>query len=214
MKTSEQINELAAALCKAQAMMKPAKKSEQNPYFKSKYADLTNVVENDRKALTDNGLAIVQGGGGVASPTTGEINAVCVTTRIVHTSGQWIEDVAGASPKDFTPQSVGAAITYLRRYEYQAMVGATAEGDDDDAESVTDHTPGGKSENNTPEGKWEVAGDLPKGYWTKRDKASLFQAFGPAVDYKAEKVDGVWKALRIPMPPATAAQAEKLAEIF
>jgi len=213
MKTSEQINELAAALVKAQAAMKPAKKSEQNPYFKSHYADLTNVVENDRKALTANGLVVVQGAG-IGATTLPEGMAVTVSTRILHTSGQWIEETAGCVPKDFSPQSVGAAITYLRRYGYQAMVGATAEGDDDDAESVTDHTPGGKSENNTPEGKWEVAGDLPKGYWTKRDKASLFQAFGPAVDYKAEKVDGVWKALRIPAASATLAQAEKVLDIF
>lgn len=138
MKTSDQINELAAALCKAQAMMKPAKKSELNPYFKSKYADLTNVVENDRKALSSNGLAVIQGASFAGKPD-GEPMAVMLTTRLIHTSGQWVEEFAGAVPKDFSPQSVGACITYLRRYGYQAMVGATAEGDDDDGESVTDH---------------------------------------------------------------------------
>ncbi len=94
MKTSEQINELAAALCKAQAMMKPAKKSEENPYFKSKYADLTNVVENDRKALTSNGLAVVQGAA-YAADSTGQPAGVFVTTRLLHVSGQWIEEAAG-----------------------------------------------------------------------------------------------------------------------
>jgi hypothetical protein len=141
MKTSEQINELAAALCKAQAMMKPAKKSELNPYFKSKYADLTNVIENDRKALSSNGLSVIQGASFAGKPD-GEPLAVMLTTRLVHTSGQWVEEFAGAVPKDYGPQSVGACITYLRRYGYQAMVGATAEGDDDDGESVTDHKGG------------------------------------------------------------------------
>lgn len=134
MKSSEQINELAAALVKAQAMMKPAKKSEDNPYFHSKYADLSNIMENDRKALTSNGLCVVQGAGIVGD--TSSLQAVTITTRLIHTSGQWIEDSAGAIPKDFGPQAVGATLTYLRRYGYSAMVGATAEGEDDDGETA------------------------------------------------------------------------------
>lgn len=129
MRSSEQIADLAKALCAAQAQMKAAKKTEANPYFKSKYADLTNVVENDRKVLSDNGLSVVQGAGF-------QDGHITLTTRLMHSSGQWIEETAGAIPKDFLPQSVGATITYLRRYGYQGMVGATAEGDDDDGESA------------------------------------------------------------------------------
>lgn len=129
MRSSEQLNELATALAKAQGQMKAAKKSEKNPYFRSSYADLANVVENDRKILADNGLSLVQGAGISDQHVT-------LTTRLMHTSGQWIEETAGATPKDMLPQSVGATITYLRRYGYMGMVGATAEGEDDDGETA------------------------------------------------------------------------------
>lgn len=134
MKTSEKINELAKALCTAQSQMKAAKKSENNPFFQSKYADLANVIENDRITLTTNGLSIVQG------PELGPDGmTVFLTTRLMHTSEQWIEATLGARPKDTLPQSVGATVTYLRRYGYMAIVGATAEGEDDDGESASPH---------------------------------------------------------------------------
>ena len=44
MKASEQINELAAALSKAQSDMGGAVKDSANPFFKSNYADLTSVI--------------------------------------------------------------------------------------------------------------------------------------------------------------------------
>lgn len=140
MRSSEQINELAVALCKAQSQMKAAKKSEKNPYFKSSYADLANVIENDRAILAANGLSVVQGAGLGGHHATGAIEAITVVTRLIHSSGQWIEETAGAVPKDFLPQSVGATITYLRRYGYMAMVGATAEGEDDDGETAQGRT--------------------------------------------------------------------------
>jgi len=134
MRSSEQIGELAKALAMAQGQMKAAKKSEKNPYFKSSYADLANVVENDRAILSANGLSVVQGACLVSKADGSE--AIGLSTRLMHSSGQWIEETAGATPKDMMPQSVGATITYLRRYGYQGMVGATAEGEDDDGETA------------------------------------------------------------------------------
>jgi hypothetical protein len=211
-KTSEQINELASALAKAQALMKPAKKSEENSYFKSHYADLANIVDNDRKALTANGLSVVQGASFAAHAVEGKepLFAVAVTTRLMHTSGQWIEETLFAVPKDLGPQAVGIVVAYLRRYGYGSMVGSTAEGEDDDGEAAEGR---GTPEGGIPSG-WEVAGDLPKSYWSKKDKATLFQSFGPAKDYKVQKIDDKWVALRLPADKATKEQAEKLAEIF
>lgn len=205
MKTSESINELASALAKAQAMMKPAKKSEENPYFKSHYADLANIVENDRKALTANGLSVVQGA------STADV--VIVTTRLMHSSGQWIEETLSASPKDMGPQAVGAVVTYLRRYGYASLVCSTAEGEDLDGEDAEGRGPDAKPEGGIPAG-WEVAGDLPKSYWAKKDKNTLFQSFGPAKDYKVQKIDDKWVALRLPADKATKEQAEKVLDIF
>lgn len=144
MRSSEQINELAAALAKAQGQMKAAKKSEDNPYFRSKYADLANVVENERKALADNGLSVVQGLSATVHNQTGDFQCVTVTTRLLHSSGQWLEDCCMAVPKDFGAQSVGALCSYLRRYGRMAITGSTAEGEDDDGEEASGR---GKHEN-------------------------------------------------------------------
>ena len=57
---SEQINELGAALAKAQGLIEGAKKDSANPFFKSKYADLASVWEACRKHLSDNGLSVTQ----------------------------------------------------------------------------------------------------------------------------------------------------------
>ncbi|MDA0337719.1 MAG: ERF family protein, partial [bacterium] len=60
MQTSEMINELAASLAKAQALVKGAMKDATNPHFRSSYADLSSVWDACRDALTTNGLSVVQ----------------------------------------------------------------------------------------------------------------------------------------------------------
>lgn len=132
MQTSEQINELAAALAKAQAEMEGATKASANPFFKSKYADLASVWDACRGPLTNHGLSIVQ------SPSFATISdgvvVVTVETRLLHASGQWMAGELSAATKDATPQSVGSAITYLRRYALQSFAGVAPE--DDDAEAA------------------------------------------------------------------------------
>lgn len=132
MQTSEAIHELATALAKAQAAMKPAAKDSINPHFKSRYADLASVWDAARAALTGNGLSVVQG-----ASADGE--RVTVTTLLLHTSGQWIQDALTSSARDASAQSVGSAITYGRRYGLSAMVGIAPE--DDDAEAATPRQP-------------------------------------------------------------------------
>ena len=58
---SETIGAIAGALAKAQAEMKSAKKNQDNPYFKSVYADLASCYEACREPLTKNGIAVFQG---------------------------------------------------------------------------------------------------------------------------------------------------------
>jgi hypothetical protein len=127
MTTSEQIGELAAALSDAQAEMEGASKSSANPFFKSKYADLSSVWEACRGPLTKYGLSVIQ-----SPEVTG--NLVSVETRLLHESGQWIAGVVSCTAKDDSPQSVGSAITYLRRYALQSFAGVAPE--DDDAEAA------------------------------------------------------------------------------
>jgi hypothetical protein len=121
---SPDIGALALALAEAHKAFKPLKKEVTNPFFKSKYADLAAVIEATYDGLSKNGLAIVQ------SPMLNG-SSVTVTTMIVHSSGQWMRaDLVMPSDK-MTAQGVGAAITYARRYSYQAFVSVAADVDDD-----------------------------------------------------------------------------------
>lgn len=141
MQTSEQINELAASLAKAQGTMGGALKDSANPFFKSRYADLESVWTACRKALSDNGLSVVQS----ASETEA---GVAVTTMLLHSSGQWMRDTLPLHPKDLSPQGIGSAITYGRRYALAAMVGVYQT--DDDGEAAHGRT---AASNAAPEGR-------------------------------------------------------------
>jgi hypothetical protein len=133
MRTSETINELATALCKAQAQIEGAKKGKENPHFRSKYADLGAVWDACREALTGHGLSVVQ------SPRTVLLEAglgVEVETRLLHTSGQWMEDTLMVPVGKPDAQGVGSAVTYARRYALAAFVGVSPEDDDGNAASA------------------------------------------------------------------------------
>lgn len=127
MTTSEQINEIAAALSKAQGEMKPAVKDATNPHFRSKYADLAANVEAARGALAKHGLSVVQ------EPTTTE-RGIAVATRLMHSSGQWIQfDPLTVPLSKADAHGVGSATTYARRYALGAALGLVAEDDDGNA---------------------------------------------------------------------------------
>lgn len=128
MNKSAEIGKLSEALAHAQGAIAPAKKDTANTYFKSRYADLTAIREACRKPLSDNGLAIMQ------LPRL-ESMTVTVETVLSHASGEWISSEVSAAVDKSTPQVVGSAITYLRRYGLQAMIGIAAE-DDDDGEAA------------------------------------------------------------------------------
>jgi hypothetical protein len=127
MNQSESIAALAAALSKAQASITGALKDSANPFFKSKYADLASCWDACRKPLTDNGLAVIQ------TIEAGEGRAVLVTT-LCHASGEWIKSYCPILTKDDSPQALGSAITYSRRYALAAMCGLAQI--DDDAEAA------------------------------------------------------------------------------
>lgn len=128
MKTSESIKELAAALCNVQAALEPARFNSMNPYFKSKYADLNSVFEACRHLMSDNGLSLVQ------FPSTAPVEygaAVSLTSRLMHESGEWMEDTMIIPLVKATAQDYGSALTYARRYAVSAIIGIVADEDDD-----------------------------------------------------------------------------------
>jgi hypothetical protein len=145
MNRSESIKEFAVAFAKAQGMMEAAKKSAANPYFKSKYADLAEVVASIKQALESNGLSYLQSFS-TAYHADEEDRTwwVNVSTLILHSSGEWIESTVPMPLTKLDPQSMGSVTTYGRRYGLQTAMGLPA--DDDDAESAmprngNGHTP-------------------------------------------------------------------------
>jgi len=123
MNQSDQINELAVALAQAQSEMEGAKKGAENPYFKSKYADLASVREASMPALNKHGLSIIQ-------TMTHDESKIGVVTTLLHTSGQWIRGELAMTPAKADPQAIGSLITYFRRYSWQSIIGLSAEDDD------------------------------------------------------------------------------------
>jgi len=125
---SENLNELFTALAKAQAEMKTAGTNNTNPYFKSKYADLADIVRASRPALSKNGLSVIQ------QILPNEDGQNMLHTILGHISGQWIETRMRILPTKQDIQSIASYITYLRRYSYAAMVGVVSSDEDDDGE--------------------------------------------------------------------------------
>ena len=128
MEKSESIKEIAAALNKAQAEMSGAKKGANNPFFKSKYADLNSVVDAVRQPFCDNGLSYSQ------FPLM-EDGRVGVETILMHESGEWMSNKLMLPVVKQDPQAAGSAITYARRYALLAIAGIPAEDDDGNAAS-------------------------------------------------------------------------------
>lgn len=132
MQRSESIADIAAALALAQAEIENATKNAANPHFRSRYADLAEVLNTARPVLAKHGIAVVQS-------TSYADKLVHVDTLLTHKSGQWLESHASAPIGKDDVQGVGSVTTYLRRYSLAAMVGIAQE--DDDGESAVRSPP-------------------------------------------------------------------------
>lgn len=130
MKTSESIVNIAQALLKAQRAITFAVKDSKNPHFKSTYADLGSVIGACKTALNESGIVFMQ------MPSPSESGTIALTTRLLHSSGEWIEDTATCPLQKSDPQGYGSANTYLRRYALAAAVGLYQDDDDGNAASA------------------------------------------------------------------------------
>jgi hypothetical protein len=143
MEHSDEFGEIAAALAAAQGKMDHAAKDRTNPHFKSKYADLASVLDACRPHLSAGDLAIIQ----PPAIVMGDERAgamVRVEPWLVHTSGQWFSTSLDAAVPNIQAQTIGSAITYLRRYGLAAMAGIAPEDDDGNAGTRTTETPPGQ----------------------------------------------------------------------
>lgn len=128
MKTSESIIKISPALLQAQKSLTFASKNAKNPHFKNTYADLSAVIDAVKPALNDAGIIFLQ------TPSPSDNGYLFLTTRLIHLSGEWIEDTATCPLPKQDPQGYGSCLTYLRRYSLAAICGLYQ--DDDDAEAT------------------------------------------------------------------------------
>lgn len=126
MKHSESLKEIAPALTKAQAEIQSAIKDKTNPAFRSKYADLSSVIDAVKPALNKHGISFLQGFGEAA-------DGVCVETMLLHVSGEWISTAVSIPVVKHDAQGTGSAITYGKRYTLQSLCGVPSEDDDGNA---------------------------------------------------------------------------------
>ena len=139
---SESITFITEALVGLQGELEGAKKDSTNPFFKSRYADLSSVWAAAREGLKKYKLAVVQ------LPGKDEFGDY-LETILSHISGEFIGSKLYISPvadvkiyavgdkqevRSFvTPQAIGSAITYARRYALQSILGICPEDDDGEA---------------------------------------------------------------------------------
>jgi hypothetical protein len=135
---SEQINELATALAKAQGQMRAASKDAVNPHLKNTYATLSSIIEAARESLSANCLAFSQ------ILSQGD-EGLILETILMHSSGQWLQSevlirVATDNRGINGAQALGSALTYYKRYALAALLGISVSDEDDDGNAAGQST--------------------------------------------------------------------------
>lgn len=130
---SKDIGDIAASLSLAQNELEAASKDQSG--FNYQYSDLSEVIKTAKPVLSKNGLAITQLVGNGSSDT------ISVTTILSHKSGQYFRGHATMPIVEMkgcnVAQRMGATISYLRRYAYQAILGMASEDNDASSEGLT-----------------------------------------------------------------------------
>jgi hypothetical protein len=159
---------IAKALAAAQMEMGKALKQSQNPAFRSKYADLGNVMDACMGALNKHGIAVIQ-------PMQETEFGRHVVTKFIHESGETLECPVPLIVQKQDMQGLGSAYTYARRYGLMALAGIAPEDDDGNAAAASvKRAPGVQDDARPPNMDawiWECIKDLP-GEATPQEKAA------------------------------------------
>ena len=196
MNRSDSIKELATALAKAQAEIENASKTSKNDHFKSRYADLAEVLNTVRPVLAKNSLSFAQ------FPSLDGVVA-SVETILMHSSGEWISGVASAPLSKQDAQGVGSATTYLRRYSLAALAGIAQE--DDDGNGAAQRAAPAKDDDLAD---FEAAHLEPMRAAALQGSKALAEAFAALPNTPQKRP--FWSAHQGPLK-AAAAQADKVA---
>lgn len=130
---SPTIGQISEALAKAQGMIGNALKDSANPFFKSKYADLSAITEVSKKPLSDNNLMF-------SCSVVPDNGMYYLVATLSHVSGEWLRSYMPLIVEKPDMQKLGAAISYSRRYALSSLCHIATE--DDDGESLVDRSSG------------------------------------------------------------------------
>ncbi|MFH0959513.1 MAG: ERF family protein [Pseudomonadota bacterium] len=204
METSQTIGKISEALAKAQGQMKPANYDAQNPHFKSRFSSMASIVSVCRKALSDNGIAVVQG-----VSVEGDPIRVKVTTLLSHASGEWIKDTLSIKPIADNAQAVGSAISYAKRYSFSALVGSVSE-----TESESELEDDGEAAVGRPQTKAPVPirklSEKPKAAIQKPEPGKLEETTAPVPATQEPVTPAPVSNNQVTVPPTQAQPASKL----
>lgn len=121
MHKSQNLSELAKSMILFQVKVESIKKDAKNPFFKSSYASLSNILESIKEPLIESGLSLLQF-------PTGDYG---LTTILLHESGEYLKSEYSMKPVKDDPQGRGSAITYARRYAIASILSLNIDEDDD-----------------------------------------------------------------------------------
>lgn len=174
------MTKLFADLAKFQNEVKNPVNNKINPFFKSEYAPLDEVLNSIRPILSKYGLAIMQ-------PSTNiDGGMVAVSSLVTHKEGGFILFAPlEIKPNKNDAQGIGGAITYGRRYQLSAIMGVSSEEDDDGGAGSTNP----KSDKKTPNKKEALKID-PK------LKKAIGEIDKLAKDLSKDNRDSVLKAIK------------------
>ena len=136
MKKSESIKNISTALAVFHIKMDVIKKDAKNPFFKSSYASLSNILDAIKIPLAESDLSFSQ-------HPMGENG---MSTILMHKSGEWLGSHFTMKPVKNDPQGIGSCITYMRRYALAAILGLNIDEDDDGNQASGNSNKFGNSE--------------------------------------------------------------------
>lgn len=128
--TSDSIKAIAEALLTAQKKIKHAEVDSKNSHYKQSYATINSVIAAIKQPLNEANIVFMQ------TPSLSDDGKLHLTTRLLHSSGEWIQDTAVCPLQKNDPQGLGSAITYLRRYCLTSIVGLYSSDSEDDGEAT------------------------------------------------------------------------------
>ena len=162
MQTSQTIENISKAIIALNAELSNPKNTADNPFFKSKYAPLNEILNEVRPLLSKHGLAIIQN-------TMSIDDRIGIQTIIIHSSGENIaSDILLLKADKDTAQGQGSVITYGRRYQVSAMLSIASEDDDD----------GNHASGNKPDPKKAVTPPVLKGANPKGNQTEFMAKLG------------------------------------